>query len=313
MKSSVVFALNASLALAMSGCTPMSFSQSDQSSSQEAPKKTALDAPSLSCGTSTQTTININVTAGASGAPAGLSLQWMTNGDFIANGGWFLSEDGRLCKASFSGVPRSNINRFSLPSNGGTTVELGNLFDDEVGVSFNCNEDLACGTTYIIRAFSHNDPDSGRGKSAFSSNLTCATLACFNDGGCTYTQGYYKTHGPIPTGNNSYLWPASVQTLGLTIGNVVYTADQLLAIFNTPAQGNGLLSLTHQLIAAKLNVLGGADDSAVSATIASADALIGSLVVPPVGSGSLANSATSPLTSVLANFNEGVIGPGHCE
>jgi len=51
----------------------------------------------------------------------------------------------------------------------------------------------------------------------------------------------------------------------------------------------------------------------VAAAIASADALIGGLVIPPVGSGSLASSATSALTSALDNFNQGLIGPGHCQ
>jgi hypothetical protein len=71
--------------------------------------------------------------------------------------------------------------------------------------------------------------------------------------------------------------------------------------------------LAHQLIAAKLNVANGADDTAVAAGIAAADALIGGLVVPPVGSGSLASSATSALTETLTSYNEGLIGPGHCD
>jgi hypothetical protein len=276
-------------------------------------KKIALDAPILSCGISTQTTINVNVQAGASGAPAGFSLQWMTNADLIANGGFFLSDDGRLCKASFSGVPQSNINRFSLGPNVSTNVEVGNLFDEELGVSFSCNDDLPCGTTYVFRAFAHNDPASGKGKSAFSNILSCSTLSCEAELACTYTQGYWRTHGPIPTGNNSYVWPASVQENGLSLGGVVYTADQLLSILNTPAQGNGLLALAHQLIAAKLNILNGTDDSAIALNIISADKLIGSLVIPPVGSGSLETSKTSSLTTALANYNEGLTGPGHCE
>jgi hypothetical protein len=96
---------------------------------------------------------------------------------------------------------------------------------------------------------------------------------------------------------------------------VVYTQAQLLSIFNTPAAGNGLLTLAHQLIAAKLNVANGAGCSNADASIAAADALIGNLVVPPVGSGSLAPSATSTLVTALDNFNNGSGGegcPGHC-
>jgi hypothetical protein len=99
----------------------------------------------------------------------------------------------------------------------------------------------------------------------------------------------------------------------LTLGTVTYDQAQLLSIFNTPAAGNGLIALAHQLIAAKLNVANGADDSAVAGAIVSADALIGGLVVPPVGSGSLPNSATGALITTLANYNEGAVGPGHCQ
>jgi hypothetical protein len=97
----------------------------------------------------------------------------------------------------------------------------------------------------------------------------------------------------------------------LTLGTVSYTDLQIQSILDTP--GNGLVALAHQLIAAKLNVANGADDSAIAGAIVAADALIGGLVVPPVGTGTLAPSATSTLTSTLDSFNQGVIGPGHCE
>jgi hypothetical protein len=48
------------------------------------------------------------VCSGASGAPAGFSVQWMTAADHAANGGtWYTSDDPRLCKASFSSSGRS--------------------------------------------------------------------------------------------------------------------------------------------------------------------------------------------------------------
>jgi hypothetical protein len=101
----------------------------------------------------------------------------------------------------------------------------------------------------------------------------------------------------------------------MLLGNVPYTDAQLCAIFNTAGSGNGLITLAHQLIAAKLNIAAGADPTAVAAAISSADALIGNLVVPPTGGStdSVANSATSALTATLADYNEGDTGPGHCE
>jgi hypothetical protein len=131
-----------------------------------------------------------------------------------------------------------------------------------------------------------------------------------DNGGCTYTQGYWKNHGPAgcASGNNSNEWPVN----NLSLGNVPYSDSELCSIFKQSVKGNGLVSLAHQLIAAKLNVANGADDSSIAATIAAADALIGGLVVPPVGSGSLAPAATSTLNGLLAGYNEGLTGPGHC-
>lgn len=127
--------------------------------------------------------------------------------------------------------------------------------------------------------------------------------------GCTFTIGFWKTHGPIPKGNNSNEWPVNA----LTLGTVNYTGLQLLSILNQPVEGNGLVSLAHQLIGAKLNVLSGATSPTIAATIAAADALIGNRVVPPVGSGFLDPSTTSALNTALTNFNEGLAGPPHCD
>jgi uncharacterized repeat protein (TIGR01451 family) len=135
-----------------------------------------------------------------------------------------------------------------------------------------------------------------------SISVTCPPTG----GGCTRTQGFWKTHYPDA-------WPAAVLSGGMTLGSVTYTAAQLQAIFNQPVRGNGLISLSHQLIAAKLNVGSGADASGIQSAIDAADALIGGLVVPPVGTGYLAPSSTSALNTALTNFNEGVTGPGHCD
>ncbi len=108
---------------------------------------------------------------------------------------------------------------------------------------------------------------------------------------CAFTQGYWKNHPEA--------WPVS----SLKLGSVTYTKAQLLAILHEPVKGNGLVSLAHQLIAAKLNVANGADDSDIDDEIDAADALIDGLVVPPVGSGYLHPSQTSSLVDKLDDFN----------
>jgi hypothetical protein len=271
-------------------------------------KLSKMDKPVLTCGAASASSIEINVCGGAvTGAPAGFSLQWVTAARFAAAGGvWPDSASPDLCKGSFSG--NANGSAYNLGKNQCATVQAGdNLFDDP-GASSNCaNMPLECGTDYVFRSFAH--ANSTLFRSDFTAILLCSTSPCVPPPGCTYTQGFWKTHGPIPTGNNVNEWPVT----GLTLGTVAYTDLELLSIFNTPAGGNGLISLAHQLMAAKLNVANGADGTSVAAAIAAADALIGNLIVPPVGAGSLPPSATSSLTGTLDSFNNGLIGPGHCQ
>ena len=114
---------------------------------------------------------------------------------------------------------------------------------------------------------------------------------------CTLTQGGYKNHyNYLLTG-----FPPG----GLTLGAVFYTDSQLNSIIqNNSVHGNGLISLAHQLITAELNIYYGSIPSpAVVQAIASANTLIGGLVVPPIGNGYLAPSLTSGLESTLDRFN----------
>jgi hypothetical protein len=121
------------------------------------------------------------------------------------------------------------------------------------------------------------------------------TVTCNAVGGCTgqLTQGYWKTH------------PEAWRVDSLTLGTVTYTKAELISILDTPVGGNGLIALAYQLIAAKLNVANGATSTSA---IAEADALIGGLEIPPVGSGSLAPSATSALVEALTAYNEACKG-----
>ena len=276
-------------------------------------KKTAYDAPTVSCAPgSTATSINVTVTAGESGAPAGFSVQWMLQSELDANGGIWPSDSyvdpslSSFCKASFSGNAYGY--NYAVAAGRSKTVTVGDVIYDTPGASSACeNVPLHCGTAYAFRVFAH--ATSTLNRSPFSNTTTCSTLSCTVDLGCTYTQGYWKTHGPIPTGNNGNEWPVT----SLQLGNVTYTDLELLSIFNRSGAGNGLVTLAHQLMAAKLNIANGADGSAIAGAVAAADALIGSLVVPPVGSGSLSNAATSGLISQLTAYNEGSTGPGHCQ
>jgi cysteine-rich repeat protein len=119
-----------------------------------------------------------------------------------------------------------------------------------------------------------------------------------SDDDCTFTQGYWKNHPEA--------WPVA----SLKLGTVTYTKDQLIAILKTPVKGNGLIQLSHQLIAAKLNIAAGAADADIKVTIEAADKLIGALVI---GEAELDTNKTSELNGKLDAFNNGNIGPGHCD
>lgn len=156
---------------------------------------------------------------------------------------------------------------------------------------------------FLLTLFSCQKTDLASEDSAASLSKNATTAYCPpppEDEGCTLTQGYWKNHPDA--------WPVT----SLTLGTVTYTQAQLLEILKTPVRGNGLISLAHQLIAAKLNIAAGASDDAIDDTIDDADALIGGLVIPPVGPGFLSPSTTGSLNNTLDSYNNGLIGPGSC-
>ena len=99
----------------------------------------------------------------------------------------------------------------------------------------------------------------------------------------------------------------------LQLGNTTYTQDQLLAILREPVRGNGILILAKQEIAAKLNIANGADGSCIQQTLADADALIGDLVIPPIGDGYLRPRDVSATAGVLGSYNEGNLCAPSCD
>ena len=128
------------------------------------------------------------------------------------------------------------------------------------------------------------------------------------DCACVYTQGYWKNHESA--------WPVS----SLTLGTRTYTQAQLLEILRTPVKGNGLISLAHQLIAARLNLAqqgACAAPANVAAALTAANVLIGSAWIPPtLGSiSSVPTSTVSGLVDILDAYNNGQApgGPAHCD
>jgi hypothetical protein len=245
--------------------------------------------------------IAMHITAGASGAPGGFTVCWMTLADFEANGSdWSYAHSvGADMSASFTGTPTKHteggtITSYVLGPSETVTMEIGDLFD-ETGVTTTDTDELDPGETYVMTAFANEFGGNPRSDYSTTHERTTGTR---DD--CLYTQGYWKNHASQ--------WPRNT----LLLGTVRYSKEELLSILNTPAQGNGLIFLAHQLIATKLSISVGASGSAIAATVADADALIDGLVVPPVGGGYLAPSAASGLTDTMDDYLNGEMGSETC-
>jgi hypothetical protein len=255
----------------------------------------ALDAPVLKVDRAGFFRIDLDVTAGATGAPNGFVIQWMKKADFLALG-WPADEyDANAVVCDFTGDPSLNLDArsssFHLASSGVIQVQMGDLFD-ETGIYSSDYLDALAPGEYAFRAWAEGNGTAGSG-----SVPSQAIFGATTNPECT--QGFWKNHPEA--------WPPGCTPMML--GTVVYTKAELLSIFNTPANGNGLISLAHQLITTKLNICNGSNPTNIAATVAAADALIGGLVIPPVGAGFLAPASTSALTETLDDYNNGII-PG---
>jgi hypothetical protein len=278
--------------LAFAATVPVSADGIDQTAADR------LDTPILTVIETSRSSVTLKVQAGGSGAPSGFSLQWMKRSDYLARGAWGTSPLEGVSTSNFYGSPTYNttpgVTSYALPSNGFQNVEAGDLFD-ETGVLLAPMFELESGTEYVFRVVATSDGVSLR--SDFSPTVEGTTTTVAN---CTYTQGYWKTHPEA--------WPVT----SLLLGTVSYTKAELLQIFNQPARGNGLIILAHQLIAAKLNILQGANPTPVAAVISAADAQIGGLVVPPIGAGFLTPASVNANAQTLDDFNNGTLGVPHC-
>lgn len=134
-------------------------------------------------------------------------------------------------------------------------------------------------------------------------------------GGCTSTQGYWQTHnesfrGGAPADDTwEELGPDAEQTEFFDSGETYF--DVIWA----PVKGNKAMSLAHQYIAAELNLLAGASmpsdvqDAFDAATdYFTANAINDEFPVVKGDGGDL-----SDWHETLTAYNEGDLGPGHCD
>jgi hypothetical protein len=119
------------------------------------------------------------------------------------------------------------------------------------------------------------------------------------------TQGYWKNHSA---------WPVQ----SLTIGGIVYSQSDLLAIFGMSPGGDASLILGHQLIAAMLNAAAGAGQAQAGPIIAQAQAWMAANIGAggrlPYGtsSSSSAGAQAVALSNQLDAYNNGQLDVAHC-
>jgi hypothetical protein len=133
---------------------------------------------------------------------------------------------------------------------------------------------------------------------------------CFDyvedDDGCTLTQGYWKNHssnGPAPLDST---WN------GLENEQFYASGKTYHQVLQTPTRGNAYYILAYQFIAAKLNGMAGASMGAeLQAAFDEAEALFTGASEDKLEESVRARAIE--LAGMLAAYNEGEVGPGHCE
>ena len=268
--------------------------KSDPSLTSDAAKKTRMDAPVLACGIATTASIEIKVTAGASGAPAGFSVQWITAAalasgpDGVAgtsdDNTWPSSDAIGLCKASFSGNASGFY--YSLAAGQTATVRIGDILYDNPGASTNCSDALVCGTAYVFRAFAH--ANSALTRSDFTANLNCSTASCPTDA-CSLSQGYWFNNASV------HAWPGSI-----SFGSCTYDEASGRALKVLYKAGGVVMQSFLQASAIKLSYYGNeaAIPAVVKADLDILEAFLGTL--PCLSTGSPLPSATSPEATAAA-------------
>jgi len=175
--------------------------------------------------------------------------------------------------------------------------------DPQADVVLNCGE-----STYEnIASYLSEDGESGEASASVAVNLAC-------EYGCTLTQGYWKTHSEYgPAAKSDDTWNVlydGPDTEFFLSGQSYYDV-----LWNAPKGGNSYYILAHQYIAAELNMLNGASvPEDVASAFADATGLFeGNTPGDVAGLKGKEKQPWTSLAGILEDYNEGTIGPGHCD
>jgi hypothetical protein len=182
----------------------------------------------------------------------------------------------------------------------------------EVGPYEVCDEYTFTNRVDLVTTDDDNDTD----EADYATYTIVVTVPCPT--GCTLTQGYWKTHndsfhGGAPTDETwELIGPLAENEIFFLSGQTYYQ------VMWTAPKGNAYYNLAHQYIAAELNLLDGADGSAIATAFASATTLFETYTPAQIAAlkgptGKELRSQFIGLAGTLGSYNEGLIGPGHCD
>jgi hypothetical protein len=250
-------------------------------------------------GTETLNTATVTTTAGPEGGSGQAAIDWTTA---------TISETDE-CVDVFDTNAVSGAN---------PTGFLGEVCADdadktiEYSLDFGAHPDadviLECGeNTHLNTASFETNDTMTTGESSWT---VVATVECAE--GCTLTQGYWKTHseyGPAPFDDTwDLLLPSGADTTFFLSGKTY-----IQALWTPPRGGNAYWILAHQYIAAQLNFLNGASSTpAVDSAFNSATAFFNS-ATPSTSLSKPMRQTVLGWATTLDNYNNGLIGPGHCD
>ncbi|MHC2990660.1 hypothetical protein OB13_03325 [Pontibacter sp. HJ8] len=129
---------------------------------------------------------------------------------------------------------------------------------------------------------------------------------------CTRTQGYWKTHAEKGSKKYDSTWDAYINKTFYLSGM------NYLQVLQEAPKGNAYYILAHQFIAAELNkaagaALSAADDEKVWNAFTQASEFFSKYSPQDVKGNKDLHAKATAMAAVLADYNEGKIGPGHCD
>ena len=184
------------------------------------------------------------------------------------------------------------------------------------------NKDAECSSTYHLNNTAKLvEKDSGA-EHEDDESVVITTPEC-ECGGCTRTIGYWKNHAGQGPGNQGDEITPLIQKAGgkIWLGTPdgaksveVTTAAHAKTVLDQENAKNGINKLYAQMLAAKLNVLAGACSNDITEALAEADAFLATH-----NSADWDYLTSAEQQQVLAwkdvfdDYNNGIIGPGHCK